>query len=185
MNKLRLFENTYNKLVADKTFMAYYLHELIIRENKTQEEVCVLLNCDQEGYYKLALCKAPEIISADFKQRVLKIAEYTNTPALVLSNIIGFSVEVKKEIQDVSVFQKLINDIKQIFPVPEWLVKSKPAIYNTFVTVCSIILFVFIFSPQKQDTKSLQLYMSYYYEYTDAIKYTQVQDNTFVLKNKM
>jgi len=186
MNKLKLFENTYNKLVADKTFMAYYLQQLIIRENKTKEEVCVLLNCTEEAYYKLALCKAPEIIATDFKQRLLKIAEYTNTSALVLSNIIGFSVETKKEeTQNISVFQKILNDIRQLFPLPEWLVKAKPAIYNTCVTVCTIILFVFIFSPPKEDTKNLQLYMSDYYEYTDSIKYTQVQDNTFVQKYKM
>ncbi len=186
MNKLKLFENTYNKLVLDKAFMAYYLEQLIVRENKTKEEVFVLLDCKSEDFYKLALCKAPELSAVDFKQRVLKIAEYTNTSALILSNIIELSLPVKKdEIEQPSVLQKLGNNIKQLFRLPEWLVKAKPAISNTFFTACSIILFVFIFSPQKEDTKNLQLFVNDYFAYTDSIKYSQLKDNTFVQKNKM
>lgn len=186
MNKLKLFENTYNKLVLDKAFMAYYLEQLIVRECKTKEDVFVLLNCKSEDFYKLALCKAPEINAIDFKQRVLKIAEYTNTSALILSNIIELSLTVTKdEIEQPSVLQKIGNNIKQIFPLPEWLIKAKPAIYNTFVTACAIILFVFIFSPQKKDTKNLQLFVNDYFAYTDSIKYSQLKDNTFVQKNKM
>lgn len=183
MNKLKLFENTYNKLILDKAFMAYYLEQLIVRENKTKEDVFVLLNCSPENFYKLALCKAPETNAVDFKQRILKIAEYTATSALIISNIIELSSQVKT--QNTSVLEKIGNDIKQLFPLPKWLVKTKPAIFNTFVTACAIILFVSIFSPQKQSTKNIQLFVSDYFEYTDSRKYMQVQDNTFVQKNKM
>jgi hypothetical protein len=186
MNKLKLFENTYNKLVLDKAFMAYYLEQLIVRENKTKEEVLVLLNCRPENFYKLALCKAPEINAIDFKQRILKIAEYTNTSALIISNIIELSSEIKKEeVQRTSVLQKIITDIRQLFPVPQWFIKAKPSIYNTFATACAIILFVFIFSPQKEDAKTIQVFMDDYYNYTDSVKYSQLRDNTFVQKTKM
>lgn len=186
MNKLKLFENTYNKLVQDTAFIAYYLEQLIVRENKTKEEVCVLLNCSTEDFYKLALCKAPEINAVDFKQRILKIAGYTNTSAIVISNIIGLSTKIEKEeAQQPSVLQKIINDIKHLFPVPQWLVKSRSVIYDTFVTACAIILFVFIFSPQKEDAKAIQVFMDDYYKYTDSVKYSQLQDNTFVQKTKL
>lgn len=186
MNKLKLFENTYSKLVLDKNFIAYYLEQLIIRENKTKEEICVLLNCNLEGFYKLGLCKAPEINAVDFKQRLLKISEYTNTSALILSNIIGLSsITSKEEITNQSVLQKIVLNIKHLFPVPIWLVKAKPFIYNTFTTVCAIIIFISIFSPQKENVKTIQGFMNSYYEYTDSIKYTQVQDNTFIQKTKM
>ncbi|MBA3682073.1 MAG: hypothetical protein H0W73_13080 [Bacteroidetes bacterium] len=179
MNKLKLFEHTYNKLVLDKAFMAYYLDQLILRENKTKEEVFVLLNCLPEDFYKLALCKAPEINAIDFKQRILKIAEYSNTSALILTNIIQLSSQtVKAENKQPSVLKKISNDIKELFPLPTWLVKARPAIYNTFVTACSIILIIAIFTPQKQETKNVQLFMTDYFGYTDSIKYIQVQDNT-------
>lgn len=186
MNKLKLFENTYNKLVLDKNFMAYYLEQLIVRENKTKEEVCVLLNSNLEGLYKLALCKAPELNAVDFKQRILKIAEYTNTSALILSNIIGLSSNsAKEEITDQSLLQKIATDIKQLFPVTHWLVKAKPLIYNTLATACAIIVFISIFSPPKENSKTVQNFMDSYYQYTDSIKYTQLQDNTFIQKAKM
>ena len=183
MNKLKLFENTYNKLILDKAFMAYYLDQLIIRENKTKEEICALLNCSAENFYKLALCKAPELNEVDFKQRISKIAEYTNTSDIILSNIIALSSQIKT--QRNSLLEKIGNDIKHLFTLPNWLVKAKPAIYSTFVTAYTIILFVFIFTPQKEDTKSLQLFTNKYFDYTDSIKYTQVQDNTFVQKNNL
>ena len=186
MNKLKLFENTYSKLILDKNFIAYYLEQLIIRENKTKEEICVLLNCNLEGLYKLGLCKAPEINAVDFKERLLKIAEYTNTSALILSNIIGHSsIPEKEEITNQSVLQKIALNIKHLFPVPIWLVKAKPFIYNTFTTVCTIIIFISIFSPQKENVKTVQGFMNSYYEYTDSIKHAHLQDNTFIQKTKM
>jgi succinate dehydrogenase flavin-adding protein (antitoxin of CptAB toxin-antitoxin module) len=186
MNKLKLFENTYGKLASDKSFMAYYLEQLIIRENKTKEDLITLLNCSAEDFYKLALCKAPEKNAANLKLRLIKIAEYTNTSALILSNILDPTLQTNNAaIKSATVIGKIIDDIKQLFPLPKWLLTARPFVYNAFATACTIILFVFIFNPTQQKTKNVQVFMGDYFTYTDSIKYIQQQDNTSVYKNKL
>ena len=174
MNKLKLFKNTYDKLCNDRAFMAFYLNEVSLKENRTLEEMTALLNCSVEDYYKLALCKAPEI-NEDFDLRIRKIAGYTNTSTIVLSNIISYS----------NGKQKTNTTTSQHIFLPHWLIRLQGFIYRTTVSICIIVLLVIGYVPQKNETKNIQLVANDYFKYADSIKYTQVQDNTFVYKSDL
>ena len=183
MSKLKLLEHTYTKLIADKSFVAYYLEQLAIKDNKSREEIIILLNCSTEGYFKLGLCQVPDVHAIDFDSRIKKIADYVNVSDIILSNIILFSVETKKE--KVAINNKLLNDFKNLISLPAWFLRWQGKIYQGAFSVIAIILLVISFTPQKPYVKSTQAFMSNYESYTDSRKYTQLPDNTFVNKNNL
>ncbi len=179
MNKVKLFKNTYDKLCNDRAFMAFYLHEVSLKENKTPDEMAALLNCSLEDYYKLALCKAPEI-NSEFDTRINKIAAYTNSSPIILSNIVHYST-VAQQPKERGLFDKLLN----LITLPDWFDRSQAKVYQAVISICVIILVLFSYVPEKSETKNSQLYANAYFSYTDSIKYTQVQDNTYVHKNNL
>ncbi|MEO6302644.1 MAG: hypothetical protein ABIP51_05690 [Bacteroidia bacterium] len=183
MNKLGLFENTFNKLSGDRAFMAFYLNEVALKENRTQEDMIALLNCSLEDYYKLGLCKAPEI-NEDLNKRIQKIAEYTNTSSLILTNIIKYCTieQISESNTKNSIFW---NNLKKMFTLPDWIIHSQTRIYQAGLSFCIVVLAIFTYTSQKNETKNSQLYATDYFNYTDSIKYTHVQDNTYVFRNNL
>ncbi|MBA2612120.1 MAG: hypothetical protein H0U95_09120 [Bacteroidetes bacterium] len=184
MNKLKLFEHTYNKLAADKGFIAYYLDQMAINENKTPEEIMVLLDCTPESYYKLALCQAPVINSTDFITRIKKIAEYANVSDVILANIIAPATII----ETTSVLPRkrsFLLQIKNIISLPQPLIQFPAKIYQIGISTVIIILFIVSFTPKKTEIKNLQSFIADYSGYTDSIKYTQLSDNTYVCKHNL
>lgn len=87
-DKIRLFEQASDKLSNNREFMAFYLEKYQEIERINQQDLCSQLNCSQEEYYNLALCKAPKADSEEFISRLNSIGQYTGVPVLGLSNII-------------------------------------------------------------------------------------------------
>ncbi|MES2678591.1 MAG: hypothetical protein V4635_01845 [Bacteroidota bacterium] len=175
MDKLKLFEVTFNKLSDDPSYLAYYLKRLMILEHKTQEELIGLTGGSPEDYYKLALCKAPLPGEPDFAKRLKNIAAYTSTSEIILSNIItltagkapvqthtpGFMAETW------AVFRKI---------VPSW-------VYQPLLTALAVVLFVAPVFTHAHDAKNVQGYLGEFIHYTDSVKHLQLPDKTAVSKN--
>lgn len=176
MNKFKLLEHTFNKLTADRSFVAYYLEQLAINENKSQNEIIQLLNCSEENYYKLGLCKVPEINAADYISRITKIARYAAVSEDILSNIISpITTDVKPN--------KLIQawkDFERLITLPNWYMQLQGKIYKTAFSFCILLLLIVSYTPQDCETKNLQVFISKHYGYTNTKKQIQLQDNTYV-----
>lgn len=86
--KINLLESAAKKASTNKAYMSYYIEQYSAFEDKTSEEVRSLLNCSQEDYYLLCLCKAPTLGQPDFIDELNKIGEFTHISALMLNNII-------------------------------------------------------------------------------------------------
>jgi hypothetical protein len=182
MNKLKLFEHTYNKLSIDKGFMAYHLEQLAIKEKKSTEDIMALLGCEPVSYYKLALCQAPPITAIDFIVRIKKIAEYANVSEVMLANIMSSSTI--SENSSVSQYkQSYLLQIKNIFSFPEGLVQFLRKTYQVGISAAVIILCILPFIHTKQEIKNIQSFIADYTGYTVSIKHTQLPDNTYVCKN--
>lgn len=84
---IKFLEYAANKVSREKKFMGYFLKSFQEVENLTVDKIIALLNCTIEDYYKLALCKAPNMNDDDFVERLNMISKYTNTSAIELNRI--------------------------------------------------------------------------------------------------
>lgn len=106
-DKLKLLETANKKASMDKDFVAYYLNRYLDIEQLTEQQIINTLNCPIEDYYKLGLCKAPNVESKNFLQRLTDISTYTRISVIELNKII-----------------KRVNSIEKISTVD---IESKPA----------------------------------------------------------
>ncbi len=87
-DRIRLLEHAAKKVEADSNFIAYLVKRYLEFENITEEEILSTLQCTTEDYYKLNLCKIPDVNSSDFVIRLNEISKYTNSSAIELNKII-------------------------------------------------------------------------------------------------
>ncbi len=87
-DKIKLLQLANVKIADNSEFIAFYLKKYGEFENVSEKEICSNLNCSVEDYYKLALCKAPDVNSNEFASRLNNISQYTGIAVFGLSNII-------------------------------------------------------------------------------------------------
>jgi hypothetical protein len=87
-DKIRLLENAARKVEADSSFIAYLMKNYLAVENISEQEILSMLHCSVEDYYKLNLCRVPDINANDFVTRLNNISQYTNSSAIELNKII-------------------------------------------------------------------------------------------------
>lgn len=87
-DKLRLLEHAARKVESDSGFIAYLMKTYLEVENISEQEIQSTLHCSVEDYYKLNLCRVPDINANDFVVRLNKISEYTNTSSIELNRIL-------------------------------------------------------------------------------------------------
>ena len=87
-NKIKLFELAYKKVVLDNDFMAFIFKKYMEYEKISDQELMLKLKCSLEDYYKLGLCRVPNINASDFVKRLNKISEYSHTSELELNKIL-------------------------------------------------------------------------------------------------
>lgn len=87
-DKLRLLEHAARKVESDSGFIAYLMKKYLDAENISEQEIQSTLHCSVEDYYKLNLCRVPDINANDFVVRLNSISQYTNTSAIELNKII-------------------------------------------------------------------------------------------------
>ena len=75
---LNLLKSVAERIENDHEFMAYFLKKYSEIEHLAEPQLLERLNCSIDDYYKLALCKAPDVNSSDFVHRLNRISEYTN-----------------------------------------------------------------------------------------------------------
>ncbi|MBS1543479.1 MAG: hypothetical protein JST14_07590 [Bacteroidetes bacterium] len=85
---LELLIHMARKLESEGEFIASALKKYQEYENVSEQEVRSRLNCSKEDYYKLTLCKTPDIEGNDFVSRLHKISQYSNTSIEELNRII-------------------------------------------------------------------------------------------------
>ena len=76
--KLNFLKSAITRVENDHEFMAHTLKKYRELEKISELELIETLNCSKEDYYKLALCKVPDISESDFKSRLANISEYVN-----------------------------------------------------------------------------------------------------------
>jgi hypothetical protein len=87
-DKIRLLEHAARKVEADSGFIAHLIKKYLEIENISEQEILSTLHCSAEDYYKLNLCRVPDINANDFVSRLNKISNYTNSSAIELNKII-------------------------------------------------------------------------------------------------
>jgi hypothetical protein len=87
-DKLRLLEHAARKVESDSGFIAYLMKKYLEAENISEQEILLMLECSVEDYYKLSLCRVPDINASDFVIRLNKISQYTNTSSIGLNRIL-------------------------------------------------------------------------------------------------
>jgi hypothetical protein len=87
-DNIRLLEHAARKVEADSGFIAYLMKKYLEFENISEQEVLSTLHCTMEDYYKLNLCRVPDINASDFVSRLNNISQYTNSSAIELNKII-------------------------------------------------------------------------------------------------
>jgi hypothetical protein len=86
--KINLLGMAVNKVSADKSFVAFLMKKYSEYENMSQQNLLSQLGCSEESYYKLCLCKAPDVEATDFLSRLNSISEYAQVSAIELNRII-------------------------------------------------------------------------------------------------
>jgi len=86
--KIKMLELASNKASNDSGFIAYLIKKYLEVENISEQEIISILHCTEENYYKLNLCRVPDVNANDFVSRLNRISEYTNSSAVELNNII-------------------------------------------------------------------------------------------------
>lgn len=180
MDKIKLFEITFKKISADRSYIAYYMHRLMVEEGKTQIEMMALLNCSADNYYKLALCQVPEIGSENFVVGIEKIAAYSNISNNIILNILDhtFSKSISKIPKRLTLFEESLDVFKKTFSAPKW-------IYQPIITLVILLLMIMPGFSRNHETKILKAYIGDFNQYVDSMKYAQYQDNTFVLRKNL
>ena len=86
--KIKMLELASDKAATDSGFIAYLMKKYLEFENISEQEVLSTLHCTMEDYYKLNLCRVPDINASDFVSRLNNISQYTNSSANELNKII-------------------------------------------------------------------------------------------------
>ena len=86
--KLNLLKSAIAHVEQNHEFMAYFLKEYSAIERITESDLLSDFGCSLDDYYKLALCKAPDVNDPDFILRLKRISEYINVSTARLSAVI-------------------------------------------------------------------------------------------------
>lgn len=98
--KVTLLGMAVNKVSADKSFVAFLMKKYSEYENISQQSLLSQLHCSEESYYKLCLCKVPDLEGADFLHRLNSISEYAQVSAIELNKIIKRANAILKFSED-------------------------------------------------------------------------------------
>lgn len=75
--KLNFLKSAVINAENDQAFMAYTLKRYRDYEKISESDVIGILNCSIYDYYKLALCKRPEVTEKDFSDQLKAICDYS------------------------------------------------------------------------------------------------------------
>jgi hypothetical protein len=89
MNKaIGLLEIGAKRLSTEKDFMSFILYRYMEIESISDSDLIEGLNCSAENFYRLALCKAPNVTAGDFVERLERICAYSKTTMVDINRII-------------------------------------------------------------------------------------------------
>jgi hypothetical protein len=98
--KIKMLELAANKASNDSGFIAFMIKKYLEFENISEKEILSLLQCSEEDYYKLNLCRVPDINAIDFVSRLNIICKYSNSSAIELNKIIKRAISILNLIGD-------------------------------------------------------------------------------------
>jgi hypothetical protein len=98
--KVNLLGMAVDRVSLDKSFLAFLMKKYSEYENISQQNLLSQLRCSEESYYKLCLCKAPDVEATDFLSRLNSISEYAHVSALELNRIIKRANAILKFSED-------------------------------------------------------------------------------------
>jgi hypothetical protein len=87
-DNIKLLEMASKKAATDRDFIAYFLSNYIQIEHTSEDVVMTSLNCNVENYYRLGLCRAPNITDENYLDRLNNICVYIGISTLELNKII-------------------------------------------------------------------------------------------------
>jgi hypothetical protein len=171
MDKLRLLETTFHKLLSDERFIAYYLNRYATTHQLRTTEMMNQLGCNAGDYYRLGLCQAPERSHADYTARLARIAGYAGVPLTLLSAMMQettagplFTIPLPGFLQR---WYRTLLDI----PAPGF------ALGRTGLSFLSLLFFIGIITA-RVDAKSQ--HHQRFAEYKDSVERLCAADNTWV-----
>jgi hypothetical protein len=94
--KIKMLELAAKKASTDSGFLAFLIKKYLEFENLSEQEILLKLNCSEEDYYKLSLCRVPDINAKDFIFRLNNISKYTNASNIELNKIIKRATSILK-----------------------------------------------------------------------------------------
>lgn len=87
-DKVKILETANKKVATEKEFIAYFVSKYIEIEHITEDTIISTLNCTLENYYKLGLCRTPDINASDYLKRLNNISNYIGISSVELNKII-------------------------------------------------------------------------------------------------
>lgn len=86
--KLNFFKSAITSVEDNPDFMANTLKMYCEFEGISEAELIDILDCSEDSYYKLALCRTPGVSESDFKSRIAIISEYVMIDISKLTKVI-------------------------------------------------------------------------------------------------
>ncbi|MDN5211618.1 hypothetical protein QQ020_06135 [Fulvivirgaceae bacterium BMA12] len=77
-----------NRVSDQQEFLAYFLKRYQESEEMSSDHLISILNCSQLDFYRLGLCKTPDVHADDYLDRLNRICEYANISTVELNRII-------------------------------------------------------------------------------------------------
>lgn len=192
MNKLELMRITYAKLAGNREFIASYLENYMRLEGIDKLRLMQRLNCSEENFYRLALCKTPLPSQPDFRERAERIAEYSNVPFQELAFLI-LSVYEKPYLHlhlpfISAVFAELEAGYRhvrdKVMTSAQELIPGRLRNISLRVgqlSFSTLIIFIFVLNfTSFGKGQNISFYRSEYPAYKDSIERISQQDNTRV-----
>lgn len=198
-DKLKLLALTFNKVSSDKLFIAYYLQQFLLVENKTQEELVNYLESDAGNFYKLGLSKLPDSFASNYHERILNICSYTGISIdklkYVLLQVNGYtSIEqaIKLKTLEEQVFERWHNSgnrfirsaVRLTVPAENYLLaataKIPTQVYRSAFAFAAVIILLAVSNLRVDE---MSYYRSLKQDYRESTKHLALMDKTFVYKN--
>lgn len=195
-DKIKLLALTFQKVSADKNFMAYHLNQFAAIENKTPKRLADDLNSSLEQFYKLGLSKAPEAQALDYAQRLSAICDYTGVKLSAVNHLLQQVAQYQKvttRVQQQTLEQALfsswqtsnhailhktvevLHSANQLFANLQAKVPAK--LFKSGLALLCLVFSIFLSNTKVDDTA---IYASSTKNYKHAHRYIAAVDNTHV-----
>lgn len=87
-NKITHQKFLIKKVSSRKDYFAFFIGQYQQHEQLDDDQIKSFLACSDENFFRLALCRVPDIQADTFAEKIQKIADFTTIPVMKLAQIL-------------------------------------------------------------------------------------------------